>query len=60
MKNNLYMGIDNRKDLAFEEAIDELTRQQRQEYTEQELDEMYQEHLHKINISNPMKLYGAI
>jgi len=51
---------DNDFDRKFDEAIDELMRQERQEYTEQELDDMYQEHLHKINIGNPMKLYGAI
>ena len=51
---------DNDIDRAIDEAIDEIMREKRQEYTEQELDEMYQEHLHKINIGNPMKLYGAI
>ena len=44
----------------LDKALDEMVKQQCQEYTEQELNDMYQEHLHKINISNSMKLYGAI
>ena len=51
---------DNDFDRKFDEGIDELIRQERQGYTDEELDDMYQEHLQKINISNPMKLYGAI
>lgn len=51
---------DNDFDRQFDEAIDELIRQEHQEYTDEQLETMYQEQLHKNNISNPMKLYGAI
>ena len=51
---------DNDFDRQFDEAIDDLIRQERQGYTDAQLDEMYQEQLQKNNIGNPMKLYGAI
>ena len=53
--------IDNSKELAFEEALEELERQQlAQGYTDEEIEEMYQAHQMRANIGNPMKMYGAI
>lgn len=59
--NNLYIGIDNLKDLAFEQAIEELARQElEQGYTDDEIEEMYQRNLHRRNIGNPMAIMGAV
>lgn len=51
--NNYYMGIDNTKDLLFEQAIEELERQERYEI------ELAQQATEKYNIGNPMKVIGA-
>ena len=51
---------DNDKDRQFDEALDEMIRAQQPPFTEEDVDTMYQRHIMKTNISNPMKLYGAI
>ena len=43
-------------DRKFNEALDEIAKEQNIFYTKQEIEDMYQQ----CNISNPMKLYGAI
>jgi hypothetical protein len=59
--NNLYIGIDNAKDLAFELAVEELARQElEQGYTDEEIEEMYERDLHRRNIGNPMAIMGAV
>ena len=48
---------DNDFDRQFDKALDEMTREQNSvTYTEQDIENMYQQQ----NISNPLKLYGAI
>ena len=50
---------DNDFDRKFDEALDELAKEElRQGYTDEELEEMYQEDRYKQG--NPMVLYGAI
>ena len=47
---------DNDFDRKFDEALDEMIKEQNTPYTEQDIEDMYQQY----NVSNPMKLYGAI
>lgn len=51
---------DNSFDRNFDAALDEMIKAQNTPLTEHDIDIMYQEHLQKANISNPMKLHGAI
>ena len=44
----------------YETELAEIIKAQTTEYTEQDIDNMYQEYLQRTNISNPMKLHGAI
>ena len=50
---------DNDFDRQFDEALDELIKQNCQGYTDEQLEEMYQDHLQRINIGNAQKLIGA-
>lgn len=49
---------DNDFDRMFDEAIDELAKQE--PYTDEQIEEMYQEHLMRTNISKPMAIMGAV
>ena len=50
--------IDNMREYEQELALAELEKQE--PYTEEQIEEMYQDNLYRQNIGNPMKLYGAI
>lgn len=50
--------IDNMREYEQELALAEFEEQE--PYTEEQIEEMYQDNLYRQNIGNPMKLYGAI
>ena len=50
---------DTTKDKEFDEALDEMIRAQRREPTDEDLENMYQEHTTRRNIGNRQILIGA-
>lgn len=50
---------DNDFDRKFDEALDEMTRALHKPYTDEDIEDMYQQHLQRTNISNPVALIGA-
>jgi hypothetical protein len=50
---------DTTKDKEFDEALDEMIRAQRQEPTDADIEDMYQDYITRHNISNKTILIGA-
>lgn len=50
---------DNDKDRMFDEALDELIMANRQELTDDDIDNMYQEHLANKTVCNAVALIGV-
>lgn len=50
---------DTTKDKEFDEALDEMIREQRQEPSEADIEDMYQDYIKRRNIGNKIRLIGA-